>query len=636
MRRKKSRGLSFLMAGILAVGAVAGIGTAVRVTTSSSTVPVVQASELNYNWGMYDSTSLSGTVTNEASQQVYVSDTQTVDQVLVKQGQKVKEGQVLLTYDMEKTGIALKQEQLNHDRIQLNLDIALQNLSTLNQLQPVSDSQDSSDDGGWTDWDFDEDTDWDDPDEEPEEEDLYPDAAVYSRLFYEEEDPEELNPVPYNQEEENVGTKDNPFRYLCEDPVRVEKEFIEHLLEEYEEEEYGDIYVQLEYHQDNRVSGTLLGYWKKSLKDLEKMEFPLKVVFTPHVVPVTPEPEPEPTAEPTPEPTEEPDPVTPVPSPGDREEQEEDTSSGNTEADGTAASFRQIRGEASVSPLKLSGTAESQAVLTSDETEVYAGTSDGRLIASNAQMTKEEIAAAIKENENDRKSLILDLQESELKLDQAGKALEEGSVTAKFDGVVKKVSEPSSPPADGSAFLELSGDNGVYIQTAVSETMLGKLKTGSMLTVQAWESGTWCTAVVKNISEYPDTSGSYSSWDSNDSYYPVTAAVEEDGETLRTGEYVDLSLQLTEEDMEAVSGGSDLYLYKAFILDENGQKVVYKRGEDGKLKRQVVQTGAVSGSGVLIEAGLTEEDWIAFPYGSGIKEGAKTRESTMEQLYQQS
>ena len=59
------------------------------------------------------------------------------------------------------------------------------------------------------------------------------------------------------------------------------------------------------------------------------------------------------------------------------------------------------------------------------------------------------------------------------------------------------------------------------------------------------------------------------------------------------------------------------------------------REEKGVLKKQPVKVGGSSDGGysVLIRSGVSMEDKIAFPYGSAVKEGAKTKEGTLEQLY---
>ena len=72
---------------------------------------------------------------------------------------------------------------------------------------------------------------------------------------------------------------------------------------------------------------------------------------------------------------------------------------------------------------------------------------------------------------------------------------------------------------------------------------------------------------------------------------------------------------------------------KAFVREEGNKKYVYKRGDDNKLTKQYIETGSLSDSGYEVLSGLSDSDWIAFPYGKNVKEGAKTREGSIEDLY---
>ena len=60
---------------------------------------------------------------------------------------------------------------------------------------------------------------------------------------------------------------------------------------------------------------------------------------------------------------------------------------------------------------------------------------------------------------------------------------------------------------------------------------------------------------------------------------------------------------------------------------------VMKRGEDGLLMKQYIEVGKTSGEGYEILSGVTTDDYLAFPYGKEVKEGAKTREGTIDELY---
>ena len=61
---------------------------------------------------------------------------------------------------------------------------------------------------------------------------------------------------------------------------------------------------------------------------------------------------------------------------------------------------------------------------------------------------------------------------------------------------------------------------------------------------------------------------------------------------------------------------------------------VYK-DDNGILKKQEISVGAAvdSGYSVIVKGGLSEDDLIAFPYGKDVKEGAKTKEVTLDQMY---
>ena len=59
---------------------------------------------------------------------------------------------------------------------------------------------------------------------------------------------------------------------------------------------------------------------------------------------------------------------------------------------------------------------------------------------------------------------------------------------------------------------------------------------------------------------------------------------------------------------------------------EGTRAYVYKRGEDGLLKKTYVSTGEQLWGYIRILSGLSEKDYIAFPYGKNVKDGATTVE----------
>lgn len=56
-----------------------------------------------------------------------------------------------------------------------------------------------------------------------------------------------------------------------------------------------------------------------------------------------------------------------------------------------------------------------------------------------------------------------------------------------------------------------------------------------------------------------------------------------------------------------------------------------KKWKTGKTAR--VKTGKIFYGMVEIKSGITEEDFIAFPYGKKVKEGASVKETSAEDAY---
>ena len=93
---KKKWIAAFIAAGVLLLG---GVTVYAVKTSSQSTVKVVSVSDMSGGGGWSDN-SLSGNITSDVSQNIYLADSQTVKKIYVKEGDTVKVGDDLLTYDM--------------------------------------------------------------------------------------------------------------------------------------------------------------------------------------------------------------------------------------------------------------------------------------------------------------------------------------------------------------------------------------------------------------------------------------------------------------------------------------------------------------------------------------------------------
>lgn len=237
--------------------------------------------------------------------------------------------------------------------------------------------------------------------------------------------------------------------------------------------------------------------------------------------------------------------------------------------------------------------------------------------------TADQLKQAINEKEAEIKKLQLDKRESDLKIASQQRKLDNGVVKSSINGIVKTVGDPNLGEVDNQPFMTVVSAEGLYVTGFVSELELERIQVGSVMTGFSYESGTSFMATITEISQYPTTNGYYSGGNSNASYYPFTAYIDEGStEGLSNYQYVDLQIQ---ENVDAASA-SALYIEKAYIRTENGQSYVYKADENNRLKKQYIKTGkTVYSTAIEVKEGLSIEDKIAFPYGKNVKEGAKVK-----------
>ncbi len=205
--------------------------------------------------------------------------------------------------------------------------------------------------------------------------------------------------------------------------------------------------------------------------------------------------------------------------------------------------------------------------------------------------------------------------------------MSDGNVYAEFDGKVVSVLTEDEARTNNQPVLKVSGGGGFYIQGSVSELEKDKMQIGQEVTVNDWNTGMTYTGKIVSMGDFPTNSDGWNgSGNPNVSYYPFTVFVDETAD-LQAGMYVNIQYSSAESE-------NGIYLENPFIRTENGQSYVYVQGAGGKLEKRFVTTGkALWGSYTEIRSGLTVDDLIAFPYGKNLKEGAPTVESDVSDLY---
>ena len=265
---------------------------------------------------------------------------------------------------------------------------------------------------------------------------------------------------------------------------------------------------------------------------------------------------------------------------------------------------------------------------TGDDDEIPDDSGDGDDSTDSTTMTRED---AIKIQKNKVSSLKLDIEESNLNITKLENKVKNKLVTSKLDGTVAYIGDEATGSYNGDAFLKVKSKDGFYVTGTVSELMRDQMKEGTLLQCTSYDFGSF-EAKVLNVSDYPVESSNnfYYGGDSNPnvSYYTFNAEITDQSLQFTDQDYVTISLKSNK-----LSKGS-LVVMKAFIRTENGTSYVYKDVK-GTLKKQQVTVDSIVNSGyyAIVTSGLKSDDLLAFPYGNTVQEGAKTKEVTLDDMY---
>lgn len=711
---KKKWIAAFIAAGVLLLG---GVTVYAVKTSSQSTVKVVSVSDMSGGGGWSDN-SLSGNITSDVSQNIYLADSQKVKKIYVKEGDTVKVGDDLLTYDMTLENLDLEMKKLEKQGIELNIEKANREITKLKNTKPSSDN--GNEDPGL---DIPE-----DPGEEPEDPSMEPEepAEAYQELTAEAE--------PYMGE----GTVEEPYHFLCAADGAILGSFLNRMAEE-------QCFFVIEIREGDVSNGELLKIWgqkiteddfqvadtdrfqvnleketddsdgqlpedlkavavlekgasayqgdgteKKPLTYLVKKDGIVKGSFFlerkedgkyfrievreengdlikaweqngadgdfaadvkedgEYLVDLskkqsgeTPGEPAEPTdpSEPTkpgenPEPPEPSNPeekptepsVSPEITPGENPEPTPDagTPQETAEQENTVDGMSTKKSRASIRYLTVTSVmgSGSRKVISTDTVSDTTGSGDA---GTSYGGTAAEIQQQIKDKEKEIRDYQLDIKETNLEIKDIQKKLNNQTIKSTLNGVVKTVGDPEKESNDGKPLIQVVSSEGLYVQGTVSESKMNKLKVGATLSGYSYDNGVSFTAEVREISPYPSDNGQDGA---NASSYPFTAYIA-DASGLSNNSWAELTL-LDEGDGQ----GQGIYLEKPFVRTENGQYYVMKDDGTGHLTKQIVQVGGIQyGSSYQITGGLSMDDKITFPYGKDVREGAKTEEGTLDDLY---
>ncbi|MDO5154087.1 MAG: HlyD family efflux transporter periplasmic adaptor subunit, partial [Eubacteriales bacterium] len=235
--------------------------------------------------------------------------------------------------------------------------------------------------------------------------------------------------------------------------------------------------------------------------------------------------------------------------------------------------------------------------------------------------TAGEIARMRADQEKKVKELDLAVRMAEAEFNIMQAEVNDGTVSADFDGKVVSVLTEEEARQDKRPLLKVSAGGGFYVEVSVNELEKDNLKIGQEVTVNDWNTGMTYTGTVESIGDFPVSPNGWSSDDNaNVTYYPFTVFVDSTAD-LQAGNYVNVNYSTSENE-------NGVYLQNAFIRTEQGRSYIFVEGENGKLEKRYVTVGkSLWGSYTQVLSGLTEDDFLAFPYGKTVKEGAPAVES---------
>ena len=132
----KSLKKTLLIVGIIVAVCAAvwgGLTLARNAQRSDVNVYPVDSFAMTDYWG--DTANTSGSVSTDKLQKIYISQSQTVSQIFVKEGQNVRKGDKLLSYDTSLSQAAVEQAEINLDTAKLHLQTAKDDLTLYQKAQ---------------------------------------------------------------------------------------------------------------------------------------------------------------------------------------------------------------------------------------------------------------------------------------------------------------------------------------------------------------------------------------------------------------------------------------------------------------------------------------------------------------------
>lgn len=609
MKKVKNKIVVRVGAGVLAVAVVTGTVLGVRAARGgSNAVGVYELSGLSSdadNMGM--NSEMSGTVSADEVQTVYVSDTQTVTKVFVEEGQQVRKGDVLLTYDTTLTDIELTRKELEIQKQKLELEKMQKQVKTRKRLDAPPEEGGSSTSGI-------PETGGEDKDKQIQD--------LQNKIKDLQDQVKKLE-----DSSSSAGKDLDKLKSQLKDAEDAKAE-LEQKLQEIDDQKYDEQIAEKQQTIDD-LTKQLISLMPDEVSDSDVEN---GVVKNYHIVQGTG------TAE---------DPKFVILA--DTQEVSTGLLSKLNLKEGknylifVTTQDNKVEGDILTKyGMVCTNTIDEQnnskyqysffdaSAFTYKKDNGNGGGGGGIVMpGGGGGMDNKLTAAEIAELKSKIKETDLAVRVAENELKQMQEEKDNGQVVASVNGKIASVTDADTARADGTPMIKVTGTGGYKITCSIGELARDDVQIGEEVQVTSYENGGQYTGTIQSIGDMPTTDNAdYWSVSTNTSFYPMTVVVDADAD-LSDNEYVSV-----QRENAGTSSGEGFYLENMYILNENGKSYVYVRGDNNRLEKRQIKTGVIYYGSTQVLSGLDRNtDWIAFPYGKQVKDGAATREATTDELY---
>ena len=598
---KKSKIWIPIVAIVLSAAVIAGVLLVPRMPrTEVAVYPVSMVGYTDYYGGTMESY---GMVTTDKVQTLYVSGTQTITEILVYPGQTVKKGDVLFTYDTTLSDLAIERKDLANQQLEVELKTAQAELAALKKMKPIQYKPGSGSSNVRTDYT-----------RSPADKNLL--NTVYST--------------------KTTGKSSaSPLYFWLQTNTQVTDEVIEYIFSQAQ----GDpnyVYVVFQMSSGNRANTEF------SVHSGVKFTKVYETTPTEPTQPTTPTNPTTPSEPSTPtvpsEPTQPTEPSAPSEPTEPSEPSQPTAPSEPAPSDPPAPSEPETPSEPSdptepsevtEEPTESTPMPAQETVLTGYSMTFFdppsAPNEDSGTVEWNDGYTAAELTAMKNEKQAQIKQLQFDIKMGKAELKIMKKEAQTGKITAEFAGVVSDILDPATALISGEPLMKVTGGGGYYVEGTVSELALSSIRVGQSVTINSWDTGMVYTGTIREIGTYPTEGDNYYG-SSNVTYYPYKVFIDQSAD-LQDGMYVSMICQSEEQ------AAGILYLQNAFLRSEGNRSYVFVRGAEGLLEKRYLSCGVSDGYMTPVYSGITEEDFVAFPYGNDVVEQAPTYEGSDQDLY---